>query len=250
MSYLAMYDFCEKKKEPESWHNHESSVCFSRLFGLINYEKNFRINKFKLFALSEKYGDYDNFISFTNEEMNLYFEKVSNIFDPPEITLLSTEESNKIYNTNAKIYQFLFDFNNKTPMYIKGILTYTRYLYEKETRANLIRDAFKWSNLLPDIPFIEIFQILHMHEDLESISGHSLVQSNHYVKNVQIISEKEISQSVKNLRLTETRIQNIFGLYWTQKDIFYKYGVDLLGFPEITEKLIIETKRKRYEDIY
>lgn len=186
MSYLMHYSY---KFNSEGEHSIDG-ICFDGLFRSLS-------NKGKIQKLDVSVNMYENpknnehKLSFTPEEILYVFSKMSNLFEPPVIEEIKNGK-------HGEGYVAKFEFVNKTPGYIKTVLTILRYFFENYMRKgimiDIMRDSIEFSKAHPEESFIEILQVMHF--GLHDNSGHSLINMNDDCYCDFIVSEATVAKNL------------------------------------------------------
>lgn len=140
-------------------------ICFSNLFNFLDSENNGSITVYMYPKLSENHN-----LSFSKEEIEYVFDKLSYIFETPQI--------NEIENDGLSI---TVNFCNKSAGYVKVLTTIIRYFYElngdpSEINNDLnviMRNTIEYCKLNLEESFIEILQLFH--HDTNYGNNHSIV---------------------------------------------------------------------------
>lgn len=183
-----------------------NSACFGDLFRYLKSHNNIDVTIF-MYDKHNK-GNNDHNLSFSKEEIEYVFDQIKDVTEIPIIE-----------NLNDSIGSGLtlkFIFTDRSMAYIKTMVTIARYFFESYNAeyegydaisirdfSVIMRDSIEYSKLNPEIPFIEIFQLMHYSSN---------TNGNHTIMNVYRggFSSKIISNNTFIENMNDHRLKTVY----------------------------------------
>lgn len=202
-----MFYCCYKYKDSgaKEYTGQWGGSCFRSLFSRSRTVIDHPIDEIIVYLLKYKKPQniYEgNHCPFNKNIVEDIFDKVSAIFDKPEIEETTKEDDfiAKRFNDNRfdLFLSLKFNVKDKTTVYIKSILTFSRYFFEDYRFTDTLETCYSYYLKDQSIPLIELIQIYEA--SIGHWNGHTLTCMTSSVPILPVFfqTENELAENIKD----------------------------------------------------
>jgi hypothetical protein len=189
MSFFTSYSY---KQNGGDFYTPGNTACFSTIFMALHPMNSMIVRLF----MHKKHSMYHS-LEVTKEEAEYVFSRLSEYLESPVVT-------EKEHDCDLMLE---FNFVNAPNIQIRFALTLARYFYEsscdvserpkRKDAHTVIRRIIDYSRKYPEIPFIEVIQL--MHYDCYLHGGHGLLPAYNKEYPRAIVSSETFAQRIKDI---------------------------------------------------